>query len=127
MTEREAAASLAARLTDAGHVAYFAGGCVRDRLLGLVPQRVEDSWIAQARVDGLLLAGRDGEACVQVPTGLARYPQDLYWAKAQVFCQFAAEQTDQALLGLDLAEVMRAKLEKNRQKYPREEWRGKHE
>ena len=34
--------------------------------------------------------------------GLARYPQELYWAKAQVFCQFAGEQADQALLGLDL-------------------------
>ncbi len=73
-----------------------------NQLLALVPQHVEDPWLAQARVDGLLLAGRDAEACGQVPAGLARYPQELYWAKAQVFCQFAAEQTDQALLGLDL-------------------------
>ena len=34
---REAAAQVAARLEAAGHVAYFAGGCVRDELLGLVP------------------------------------------------------------------------------------------
>jgi hypothetical protein len=73
-----------------------------NRLLGQVPQRVEDPWLAQARVDGLLLAGRDGDACGQVPAGLARYPQDLYWARAQIFCQFVAGQTDQALLGLDL-------------------------
>jgi poly(A) polymerase len=26
------------RLRDAGHVAYFAGGCVRDALLGLMPK-----------------------------------------------------------------------------------------
>lgn len=26
------------KLTDAGHIAYFAGGCVRDRLLGRVPK-----------------------------------------------------------------------------------------
>src|SRR4051794_40730958 len=26
------------RLRDAGHVAYFAGGCVRDQLLGLQPK-----------------------------------------------------------------------------------------
>lgn len=38
VTEREAAASIAAELVDAGHVAYFAGGCVRDRLLGLSPK-----------------------------------------------------------------------------------------
>ena len=73
-----------------------------NQLLALVPQHVEDPWLAQARVDGLLLAGRDAEACGHVPVGLNRYPQALYWAKAQVFCQFSAEQTDQALLGLDL-------------------------
>jgi hypothetical protein len=73
-----------------------------NQLLALVPQHVEDPWLARARVDGLLLAGRDEAACSQVPAGLARYPQELYWAKAQVFCQFAGEQTDQALLGLDL-------------------------
>lgn len=73
-----------------------------NRLLALVPQRVEDPWLAEARVDGLLLAGRDSEACGEVSAGLARYPQELYWAKVQVYCHFAAEQTDQALLGLDL-------------------------
>ena len=73
-----------------------------NRLLGLVPQRIEDPWLARARVDGLLLAGRDRDACGQVAAGIARYPQELYWAKAQVFCQLIAGQTDQALLGLDL-------------------------
>jgi hypothetical protein len=73
-----------------------------NRLLSLVPQRVEDPWLAEARVDGLLLAGRDSEACGEVSAGLARYPQELYWSKVQVYCLFAAEQTDQALLGLDL-------------------------
>lgn len=73
-----------------------------NRLLDLVPQRVDDPWLAEARVDGLLLAGRDAEACGLVPGLLARYPQELYWSKAQVFCQFIAEQADQALLGLDL-------------------------
>ena len=73
-----------------------------NRLLSLVPQRVADPWLAEARVDGLLLATRDAEACELVPAGLARFPQALYWAKAQVFCQFVAQQTDRALLGLDL-------------------------
>ena len=34
---RDAAAAIAARLRSEGHVAYFAGGCVRDELLGLHP------------------------------------------------------------------------------------------
>ena len=34
---RNHAAALAQRLRDAGHLAYFAGGCVRDELLGLTP------------------------------------------------------------------------------------------
>lgn len=35
---RAAAVSLALRLKEAGHVALFAGGCVRDRLLGKTPK-----------------------------------------------------------------------------------------
>ncbi|MEO3427243.1 hypothetical protein AAFN88_00190 [Pelagibius sp. CAU 1746] len=73
-----------------------------NRLLALVPQRVEDPWLARTKVDGLLLAGKDSQACGEVPAGLARYPRDLYWAKAQIYCQFLAEQGDQAMLGLDL-------------------------
>lgn len=73
-----------------------------NRLLALVPQRVDDPWLAEARVDGLLLAGRDAAACAEVSAGLARHPQSLYWPKAQVYCQFVAGQTDQALLGVDL-------------------------
>ena len=39
MTHKESAArAIATRLRDAGYTAYFAGGCVRDRLLGRVPQ-----------------------------------------------------------------------------------------
>ncbi len=36
-TPHDAARSIALRLREAGHVAYFAGGCVRDQLLGLEP------------------------------------------------------------------------------------------
>ncbi len=36
--QREAATSIVRTLRDAGHVAYFAGGCVRDRLLGITPK-----------------------------------------------------------------------------------------
>ncbi|MDZ4828889.1 MAG: CCA tRNA nucleotidyltransferase [Phycisphaerae bacterium] len=38
---RDAARSVAARLTSAGFVAYFAGGCVRDRLLGIDPGDID--------------------------------------------------------------------------------------
>jgi poly(A) polymerase len=36
--KREDAVAIVRRLRDAGHVAYFAGGCVRDMLLGLEPK-----------------------------------------------------------------------------------------
>lgn len=38
MSARQTASLLAQRLCDAGHTAYFAGGCVRDRLLGREPK-----------------------------------------------------------------------------------------
>src|SRR5579872_1672322 len=38
MTEREFAISVVRQLHAAGHQALWAGGCVRDELLGLVPQ-----------------------------------------------------------------------------------------
>lgn len=72
------------------------------RLLEIVPQRLDDSWLAQARVDGLLLQARDEEACTQVRTAVARFPAEPYWARALVFCLFSAEQRDQAFLALDL-------------------------
>ena len=38
MTSRAAATSLALHLNKVGHTAYFAGGCVRDKLLGIEPK-----------------------------------------------------------------------------------------
>src|SRR5438128_6371225 len=38
MTEREFAISVVEQLQKAGHQALWAGGCVRDELLGLVPK-----------------------------------------------------------------------------------------
>ena len=35
---RDDAVAVVKRLRDAGHIAYFAGGCVRDTLLGLTPK-----------------------------------------------------------------------------------------
>ena len=37
MSARDAAAEIAAKFSAAGHIAYFAGGCVRDQLLKLSP------------------------------------------------------------------------------------------
>src|SRR5215218_6136693 len=37
-SSREDALAVVRRLRDAGHVAYFAGGCVRDQMLGLTPK-----------------------------------------------------------------------------------------
>ncbi|MDI9411512.1 MAG: CCA tRNA nucleotidyltransferase [Bacteroidia bacterium] len=37
LSPHDAARSIALRLREAGHIAYFAGGCVRDQLLGIEP------------------------------------------------------------------------------------------
>ena len=37
--EREFALDVVKKLVEKGHTALFAGGCVRDELLGLVPQK----------------------------------------------------------------------------------------
>ena len=51
MTRAETAAqSIAARLREAGHTAYFAGGCVRDRLLGHEPKDFDVATDAPASV-----------------------------------------------------------------------------
>jgi poly(A) polymerase len=51
MSLKEAAARLIAqRLREAGYVAYFAGGCVRDRLLGREPQDFDVATSAPATV-----------------------------------------------------------------------------
>src|SRR5205807_98476 len=38
MTEREFAVDVVRRLREAGYEAFWAGGCVRDELLGLIPK-----------------------------------------------------------------------------------------
>lgn len=49
---RQIAARMVKALRDAGHVAYFAGGCVRDELLGQTPQDYDiatDAWPQHVR------------------------------------------------------------------------------
>src|SRR5438132_9395657 len=46
-SRREDAVAVVKRLRDAGHAAYFAGGCVRDLLLGLDPKDYDVATDAQ--------------------------------------------------------------------------------
>jgi poly(A) polymerase len=46
-TEREFAIEVVRRLREAGHEAYWAGGCVRDELLGLTPKDYDVATIAR--------------------------------------------------------------------------------
>ncbi|TVQ80783.1 MAG: CCA tRNA nucleotidyltransferase [Phycisphaeraceae bacterium] len=78
---REAARSIVRRLVDAGHVAYFAGGCVRDELLGdhpedydvatdATPEQVEAMFRrtrAVGKVFGVVLVTEDGHT-IEVAT-----------------------------------------------------------
>lgn len=54
MDPKSAATDIARRLQEAGHTAYFAGGCVRDELLGLDPHDYDIATSAKpAEVQGL--------------------------------------------------------------------------
>lgn len=84
---RSAAAAVVSRLRAAGHVAYFAGGCVRDELLGLhptdydvatdaPPQRVRELFTRTAEVGaafGVVLVN-DNDASIEVATFRADGP-----------------------------------------------------
>jgi len=59
MNEREVAKKIAKKLTSAGHVAYFAGGCVRDRLLGNVPKDYDIATSATPEQVQTLFPGAD--------------------------------------------------------------------
>jgi poly(A) polymerase len=50
MTEREFAVDVVQRLRDAGHEALWAGGCVRDELLGIVPNDYDVATNAQPEI-----------------------------------------------------------------------------
>ena len=99
---RDAAARIAARLVAAGHVAYFAGGSVRDRLLGLdpkdhdvatdaTPERVREIFPRSRAVGeafGVMLV-RSGEHTIEVatfrcdgPYSDARRPDQVHWSDA---------------------------------------------
>jgi len=64
MPLREAACEVARRLREAGHEAYFAGGCVRDEILGIAPADYDIATDATPeRIRGIFPGARDvGEA-----------------------------------------------------------------
>src|SRR3954471_13283914 len=80
MTEREFAISVVRRLQEQGHEALWAGGCVRDELLGLAPKEYDVATNARSeqvqRLDRRALAWG---ACVGVIEVLEQkvYGQDL--------------------------------------------------
>ncbi len=73
-----------------------------NELLAVVPSRQDDETMARVRVDGLLVAQENDEACRQVRNGIAAYNAGPYWQKAMVFCNMAAGETDKVMLGVDL-------------------------
>ncbi len=95
------------RLRDQGHIAYFAGGCVRDLLLGLIPkdfdvatdappQRVRELFRNTQAVGasfGVILV-RQGESMIEVATfreddhyADGRHPSAVHFTTAQIDAQ----------------------------------------
>src|SRR5881396_168081 len=101
--DRDDAVAIVKRLRDAGYVAYFAGGCVRDLLLGLEPkdydvatdappQRVQELFTNTQAVGvafGVILV-RHRRSQVEVATFRAegkyldgRHPSEVHYTNAQ--------------------------------------------
>ena len=79
---RTAAVEVIRVLHDAGHVAYLAGGCVRDALLGLNPKDCDVATAAEPEaVKRLFRGGRlVGEAF-----GVVRVPKRGWWIEVATF------------------------------------------
>lgn len=73
-----------------------------NELLAVVPSRLDNETMARARVDGLLVAQDNDEACRHIRNGIAAYNAGPYWQKAMVFCNMVAGDTNKVMLGVDL-------------------------
>ena len=73
-----------------------------NELLAVVPSRLDDESMARVRVDGLLVAQENDEACRQIRNGISAYKAGPYWQKAMVFCNMVAGETNKVMLGVDL-------------------------
>ena len=79
-----------------GHIA------AHNALLASLPENFDAPDLARSRLTGLLLAHEIDPACDLTDRGVAAFPADVFWAKAQIFCQFRAGDNDGAQWGLDL-------------------------
>jgi len=79
-----------------------------NELLAVVSSRQDDESMARIRVNGLLLAQNNDEACRQIRGGIAAFHAQAYWQKAMVFCNMVAGDTDKVMLGVDLLREMGA-------------------
>jgi hypothetical protein len=79
-------------------------GLVEDAvaLLRLLPADQRDGDSARLLTELSWRAGDSEGACAVVQESLPRLPVDNFWQEAAIFCQLRADQTDQAMLGLDL-------------------------
>ncbi|MCZ2343172.1 MAG: CCA tRNA nucleotidyltransferase [Bacteroidales bacterium] len=85
MTEREFAIEVVARLQKAGHQAFWAGGCVRDELLGLPPADYDIATNAHPeRVQELFKRSHGFGASFGVVEVLGPRGPDGVWLKVQV-------------------------------------------
>ena len=79
-----------------------------NELLAVVSSRQDDEPMARTRVNSLLLAQDNDEACRQVRGGIAAFHAHAYWQKAMVLCNMVAGDTDKVMLGVDLLREMGA-------------------
>jgi hypothetical protein len=101
--EAVAPAETAAWLLEARVVALAAMGDWTNvaALLELVPVDRMTAVLEKIKVDAMLATDKTGAACTEAQAALARAAAE-HWQKLQVFCQFNANQTSAAQLGLSL-------------------------
>lgn len=92
--ERRAAAGVVRTLRDAGHTAYFAGGCVRDELLGMCPTDYDVATDARPeRIAGLFRS--TSHVGVSFGVVIVRLgPRDQRWLRDRVAVEVATFRSD---------------------------------
>ncbi|MDP6067320.1 MAG: hypothetical protein QGG75_08715 [Alphaproteobacteria bacterium] len=83
------------RLSAGGHTAMV------NELLELVSARLNDPAFSRAKIDGLLLAGNNAQACADVPH-LVRQDEDPYWLKTMTFCKALGGEHEAAQLAASI-------------------------
>ncbi|MDP7426718.1 MAG: hypothetical protein QGH01_00870 [Alphaproteobacteria bacterium] len=70
-------------------------------LLELVSARLIDPAFSRAKIDGLLLAGNNAEACADVPELIRQY-ENPYWLKTMTFCKALCGEHEAAQLAASI-------------------------